>query len=128
MQVVGRNVSAMQAARFVFNAAQVRFDLSIKKIRSVQVVWEGKGVELMAGIISSYMGGWIDEKGIGELIRNYASAIVSAWWDLADDLVLSFTNLQPQYPDWWLQSKEVAYKDGPPPALPVPPPATDHGP
>ena len=106
MQVVGRNVSAMQAARFVFNAAQVRFDLSIKKIRSVQVVWEGKGVELMAGIISSYMGGWIDEKGIGELIRNYASAIVSAWWDLADDLVLSFTNLQPQYPDWWGEVEE----------------------
>ena len=131
---VGRGVAGWQAARFVFNTCQLRFADMITHVAAAQEKWEGAGRNLTARNAADWVSG---AAGIAEVAKRtsaHATAVVAAWWELADSLMLAYADgycngcgRGPRhlgYPRWWLASKEVNYTGGPPPALPVPPPPT----
>ena len=129
---VGRGVAAWQGARFVFNTAQLRFDLMVEDIVAAQALWHSKGVALMAGLEKGFLAGKLGMRQIAEQVGAHAMANTEAWWLLADQLMLRYADgycnscgRGPRhlgYPAWWLRSKAVGYEKGPPPSLPVPPP------
>ena len=118
---VGRGVAGWQAARFVFNTAQLRFNDMITDVVAAQALWEGAGRNLTARNAADWVLGAADMTELARRTNAHVAAVVAAWWQLADDLMLRHWK---GFPQWWLASPEVNYENGPPPSLPVPPPPT----
>ena len=116
---VDRNVSAHQASRFVFNAAQLDFKKSMPVVRATQAAWEAHGERVIDESATAYIAGSIGVRDVAEACYVHALAAISAWWDLADELQLIVAYPHETYPGWWLDA--VNYSSGPPSSPPVPP-------
>mmetsp|Transcript_37652 Transcript_37652/g.100045 ORF Transcript_37652/g.100045 Transcript_37652/m.100045 type:complete len:331 (+) Transcript_37652:765-1757(+) len=121
---IDRGVGAWQAARFVFNAAQLHFSDAIAPIRQAQALWEGRADTLLEACVADYVAGRADAATLANRTNTHAAGAVSAWWDLSDELMLRYAHPSVVYPAWWLELPAVGYTDGPPPSPEVPPPPT----
>jgi dipeptidase len=105
---VDRGIGGFNAARFVFNIAQIHFDLAIQDIRSEQDRLESESQALVHSLKSSTK----NMSSIGELLRENAAKNVKAWWDLSDLILLHYADgycnncghgpRHIGYPTWWL--------------------------
>ena len=131
LDAVGRNVSAWQASRFVFNICQLKFDYMIEDIRALQRLYEGHSYDLQSQLDASYTTGGVDLAFVQATYIRNSEALVSAWWELADSLILHYADgfcngwapcmnarygRRIGYPAWWLQA--VNFSAGPPPSMP----------
>jgi len=120
-----RGVGAWQAARFVFTAAQLHFNIAIKLVRSSQHLWEAQlGEAAVSNWTAGFVSGELSASDISHGSVAHAVAATSAWWDLSDQLLLPFNYPAVTYPTDWVQAPVVAYADGPPPSPEVPLPPT----
>ena len=122
---VDRTVGAWQAARFVFNAAQLNFQRALPSIRLAQRLWEQRGETLVDDGTAAYVAGALNMEGLARRCHEHAVEAVGAWWTLSDELQLAYSHPSEVYPDWWLQA--VNYSGGPSPAPPVPPTSQPDG-
>jgi len=120
---VGRGVGAVNAARFVFNAAQLRFDAAIEDVREGQRLWEqDKGMQLLKRTEEDYLNGKVNLTGLTSRFCDHAVEAVAAWWEMSDQINLKYGDTcKLGYPAWWLRSPSVDYAGGPPPSPRVPP-------
>lgn len=121
LTVVNRGVSAFQAAKFVYNIAQLRFDAMAPRIEGEQSKQELSFLELQTASDRVYVADPSSAREIAETYMEKAQQAVSDWWDLSDELVLRFGDSYTSgYPEWWLRNTDVGFLNGPVPAPPVP--------
>jgi dipeptidase/putative Mn2+ efflux pump MntP len=119
LDIVGRGVSAWQASRFVFNICQLKFDHMIEDVRTLQQLYEGRSHELRAQLDEWYTTGEKDLVFVQAMYIRNSEEVVSAWWDLADSLILHYADgfcngwapcmnsrygRKIGYPAWWLKA------------------------
>ena len=81
MEQLGRGESAWQAARVVFNIAQLKFSFAIQDIVAAQTALEAAGARIQADVDSRYR----DERDLEwacEEFAAHAAAAVRLWWKL----------------------------------------------
>ncbi|MFH1387215.1 MAG: C69 family dipeptidase [bacterium] len=119
--------SMWTAFNFVANYAMLKYSYMIKDIQSVRDRFEAQAFGTQADRERQALALWKkgDESGARALLTSYCSknaeAVLSDWWDLADQLYLKYNDgyLNTKagmaqavfYPGWWL--KEVGYEQGP---------------
>lgn len=123
MDQVGRGVSFFQASRFVHNAAQHHYYRSIGIVKASQRTLETAALQLQAEQDSGYQNHTASMIHVAKKFNDNAQAMVSKWWELADQLVLTggVDSGHDGYPQWFLEDDETGYTEGPPPAPAVPP-------
>merc|ERR1712086_399512 len=91
----------------------------IKYVQAEQEKFETKGLAMVQELTSSMPG----KDSITADLTAHANSVISAWWELADDLMMKYADGFFQegeslgeplgYDTWWL--KAVGYENGPPP-------------
>ena len=108
---VNKGIAAW-ANRAIFGAAQARFNDAIVLIESTRSTLDNASFAMQASTDAAYKAGIMDMQRVGELFRENADAIVASWWVLHDQLIHT-SNVDSGYPEWWLQSADVNYINGP---------------
>lgn len=111
---VDRYVGAFNAARFVFNIAQMHFNLAILDIKDVQSRLEYRSELLLRQLQNDFMLGNASLSYLSDSLRENAKRCVREWWDLSDQLVLRYADgycngcgrgsRHLGYPPWWLRA------------------------
>ena len=104
---VDRGLGGFMSSKYVFNVAQLRFNLAILDIRSEQNRLETKSRNLMQTLYKS-----TNLFNAENLLCENALQNVRAWWDLSDSLLLHYADgycnncghgpRHLGYPTWWL--------------------------
>jgi dipeptidase len=109
------------AHRYVQNLGHLRWKDMVDYIKAEQQKFEQKGFAMVQELTSSMPG----KESITTDLTAHADSVISAWWQLADDLMMKYADGFFQegdsygealgYDTWWL--KAVGYENGPPPVL-----------
>ncbi len=121
VDAVDRGVSAWQAARFVYNVAQLRFDLMSADVRAAQTELEQASLALQRQLDADYAAHGSVARVSAAFSAN-AQASAERWWRLSDELLLKYADgwcnadcgsvpRSMGYPAWWLE--QVGYEHGP---------------
>ena len=110
---VDRYHGAFNAARFVYNIAQIHFDLAILDIREMQQRIENRSELLLRQLQQDFVRGNATAAYVANTLRANAERCVREWWNLSDQLVLRYADgycngcgRGPRhlgYPSWWLR-------------------------
>jgi dipeptidase len=121
-----RRSSALLAHRALHTVAQLRYNQLIGEIKQMQDDLESSGLVLQSKVDHSFLTNGDVRAVTDTYIRHAANATEVVWAKIDDLFDRSAYGLQAGihgYPAWWLQA--VGYANGPPPAIPTPPPNQD---
>lgn len=114
LSTLDRGVGGYNAARAVYNIAQLHFNLATMDVRAAQTNVEQTSITLLSRLRREYAANKRSMSEVSRALSNNAVAHVKAWWDLSDQLLLRYADGycnscghdEPRhlgYPEWWLR-------------------------